>query len=132
MIIFKDDIPSSFKAVDVCVREIIKQMSTHEVLNDDTIQFKVSFVLRELMNNSVEHGNNFDIKKRIFCYVALEQLILRIEIADEGPGIQTDEVYISDLSDDMRERRRGLKLIEDLDFRVELEDSTIRLDLDIS
>lgn len=132
MIIYKDVIPSSFKAVDICVRSVIREMESYDALQDDALLFKVSFVLRELMNNSVEHGHNFDIEKNIHCTVGYEDPFLKIEISDQGPGIKKDQTYLQDIDNDKRERRRGLKLIEELDFNIELVDSIIRLDLDVS
>jgi len=65
LIIYEKAIHSSFKEVDTSVREILVLMEAIDALSDETLLFKVSFVLRELMNNSVEHGNRFDIKKMI-------------------------------------------------------------------
>lgn len=130
--IYKNEIQSSFKAVDVCVREILQIMEDNEKLSDDSLLFKVSFVLRELMNNSVEHGNKFDVKKHIFCDIRFEEPHLLIEISDEGKGFVRDDGYYSALDNEKRERRRGLKLIEELEFKIEMEKSTIRLDLKVS
>lgn len=131
MIIYNSKIQSSFKAVDACVRDILMIMENHEALSDDSLLFKVSFVLRELMNNSVEHGNQFDINKLITCYIAYEAPNLYMEISDEGEGFIKSDGYYKALDNDKRERRRGLKLIEDLNFSIEMENSTIRLNLSI-
>jgi len=130
--IYKNEIQSSFKAVDVCVRDVLLLMEDHPELSDESLLFKISFVLRELMNNSVEHGNNFDIHKHITCEIYYEAPLLRIEISDEGSGFVKSDCYYKALGNDKRERRRGLKLIEDLNFNIEMEKSTIRLNLDIS
>lgn len=132
MIIYDNKIQSSFKAVDTCVRDILKIMEGHDALADESLLFKVSFVLRELMNNSVEHGNQFDINKLIACSVAYESPNLYIEISDEGKGFIRSDGYYKALDNEKRERRRGLKLIEDLNFSIEMENSTIRLNLNIS
>lgn len=130
--IYKKEIQSSFKSVDLCVREVLQLMENHESLSDETLLFKVSFVLRELMNNSVEHGNKFDINKRISCIIEYNAPKLVIEISDEGKGFIRDNGYYRALDNEKRERRRGLKLIEELNFVIMMEKSTIRLNLDIS
>lgn len=130
--IYKNEIHSSFKSVDLCVREVLQLMEKHERLSDESLLFKVSFVLRELMNNSVEHGNKFDINKMIRCSVEFNAPDLLIEISDEGKGFIRDDGYYRALDNDKRERRRGLKLIEELNFVIEMEQSTIRLNLDVS
>lgn len=130
--IYKNEIQSSFKAVDICVREVVRLMEANDKLMDDSLLFKVSFVLRELMNNSVEHGNKFDINKKITCNVVYDEPLLLIEISDEGKGFIRDDGYYSVLNNEKRERRRGLKLIEELDFKIDMEKSTIRLNLVVS
>jgi anti-sigma regulatory factor (Ser/Thr protein kinase) len=130
--IYKSEIQSSFKAVDVCVREVLQLMEANDKLSDDSLLFKVSFVLRELMNNSVEHGNKFDVSKHISCIVEFKNPTLLIEISDEGKGFVRDDGYYSALDNEKRERRRGLKLIEELDFKIDMEKSTIRLNLEVS
>lgn len=132
LIIIDKKIQSSFKAVDDCVKEVISTMKRHETLSDEGLLFKVSFVLRELMNNSVEHGNQFDISKSISCVIDYSNDVLSIEVSDEGKGFVHGENYYKALDQDMRERRRGLKLIEELEFRIEMEHNTIRLNLDVS
>ena len=130
--IYKNEIQSSFKSVDLCVREVLQLMEKHENLSDESLLFKVSFVLRELMNNSVEHGNKFDISKSISCSIEYNAPKLMIEISDEGKGFIRDNGYYRALDNEKRERRRGLKLIEELNFVIEMEKSTIRLNLDMS
>ncbi len=132
LIIYSNEIQSSFKAVDISVREILLVMKGFDDLSDEALLFKVSFVLRELMNNSVEHGNHFDINKLIKCYVKYEAPELYIEISDEGKGFIRGDGYYKALDNEKRERRRGLKLIEELCFKIEIEHSTIRLNLDVS
>lgn len=130
MILYENQIKSSFKEVDKCVRSILILMGNHKSLSDESILFKVSFVLRELMNNSVEHGNHFDISKLITCKIYYEVPNLIIEISDEGNGFKQDNRY-NNLNFDKRERRRGLKLIEDLNFKVEIYESTIKLQTNV-
>ena len=131
MILYENEIHSSFKEVDQCVRNVLVLMGEHEYLSEESILFKVSFVLRELMNNSVEHGNAFDISKLIRCKVSFDRPKLTIEISDEGEGFYRDENYYKEVDFDKRERRRGLKLIKDLNFDVDVNENTIKLNLNV-
>lgn len=131
MILYENEIHSSFKEVDQCVRNVLVLMGEHEYLSEESILFKVSFVLRELMNNSVEHGNTFDISKIIRCKVSFDRPKLTIEISDEGEGFYRDESYYKEVDFDKRERRRGLKLIKDLNFDVDINENTIKLNLNV-
>jgi anti-sigma regulatory factor (Ser/Thr protein kinase) len=131
LIIYEKRIPSSFKDVDKSVRDVLRILENYEGLSDESLLFKVSFVLRELMNNAVEHGNRFDITKFINCIITFDTSILAIEISDEGSGFVISDTYYNLLDDEKRERRRGLKLIEDLNFKIDIDDSTIRLKLNV-
>lgn len=131
LILYNNRIPSSFKDVDICVREVLTLLGDHETLADESLLFKVSFVLRELMNNAVEHGNKFDITKQISCLITYDAPVFAIEISDEGSGFVINDAYLNVLDDEKRERRRGLKLIEELNFKVNIESSTIRLLMEV-
>lgn len=132
MIIYENRIASSFDDVDLCVKEILEILSNHASLSDESLLFKLSFVLRELMNNAVEHGNRFDLEKTVTCAIIFQHPILEIIISDEGEGFIMNDVYYDALENEKRERRRGLKLIEDLNFDIIIENSTISLKLDLT
>jgi two-component sensor histidine kinase len=129
LIIYDKRISSSFKAVDENVREILRIMGEIELLNDESLLFKISFVLREILNNSVEHGNHFDSSKMITCHIKMEDSVLFMEISDEGDGFVRNDVYYEALDNTKRERQRGLKLIEDLNFKIDVEGNNIKLAL---
>lgn len=132
LIIYQKTIPSSFNAVDLCVRDVLAVLEKHDALSDESMLFKISFVLREVMNNAVEHGNRFDTEKVVHCDIHYESPVLRINITDEGEGFAINDTYYEILDDEKRERRRGLKLIEDLNFTIEVEKTTISLLLDLT
>jgi hypothetical protein len=64
--------------------------------------------------------------------IKFETPCLIIEISDEGDGFVRNDAYFDSLDNDKRERSRGLKLIEDLNFKIEIKNSTIKLNLDVS
>jgi len=127
LIIYKEKIASSFTAVDVSVKEIIHTMSEVDHLSDEGLLFRTSFVLREVLNNSVEHGNHFDESKFIECHVDFDYPYLQIMIQDEGEGFHVNQAYYNTLDNDKRERHRGLQLIEELEFEIHIHKSTFKL-----
>lgn len=127
LIIMDQKIASSFTAVDACVNEIILIMTDIDALSDEGLLFRTSFVLREILNNAVEHGNGFDETKKIDCHIAYDSPYLKIKIKDEGEGFQVNESYYDALDNDKRERHRGLKLIEELKFEIHIHKSTFKL-----
>ena len=102
-------------------------MKTFDPLKDEELLFKTSFVLRELLNNSVEHGNKFDENKGIDCLVLYSPPYLKIEIQDEGEGFEIDQTYFEALENDHRNRRRGLKLVEALNFELNINKNKFKL-----
>lgn len=127
IIIYEKKIASNFEAVDRCVNDILQKMKTFDPLKDEELLFKTSFVLRELLNNSVEHGNKFDENKGIDCLVLYSPPYLKIEIQDEGEGFEIDQTYFEALENDHRNRRRGLKLVEALNFELIISKNKFKL-----
>lgn len=127
LIIFNQKIASSFTAVDACVKEIILIMEGVTDLSDEGLLFRTSFVLREILNNAVEHGNHFDDNKSIDCDIVYEPPCLKIVIQDEGEGFQVNDTYYDALDNDKRERHRGLNLIEELNFEIHIHKNIFKL-----
>lgn len=132
MRIYKDVIGSTFKEVHILVLDVIDALKTECDIIDTKLLFKINFVLREIMNNAVEHGNKFDENKNITCEVFVLDNALIFEVEDEGEGIDllsnpfsVDHDYI------LRERNRGMKVIEDLNFKIIVNNNKIRLELEL-
>jgi len=123
MVVYKNKFGSSFDIVDTIVREIIEKLTEHEKLNISTLLFHISFMLRELLNNGVEHGNQFDERKSIYCEVIYHVDILEFIISDEGEGINLppEDTYFDVLS----ERERGISTIRKLGFELSFNGSTV-------
>ncbi len=125
MIVYKSKIPSSFEMVDEIVRDVIEKLKEYEELNISTLLFRIGFMLRELLNNSVEHGNKFDINKSIFCEVLYHDDRLEFIISDEGEGISLPpkDIYFDVLS----ERERGISTIRKLGFDLSFDHTTVKV-----
>lgn len=123
MVVYKSKFASSFEIVDTIVREVIEKLKEHDELNISTLLFRISFMLRELLNNGVEHGNKFDEDKSIFCQVIFHANVLEFIISDEGDGISLPpkDVYFDVLS----ERERGISTIRKLGFELSFNGATV-------
>ena len=132
MEIYRTVISSNFNAVDATVRDIIEILREFEAVNKKGTLFKISFMLREVLNNAVEHGNKFDESKMIECRVFSKDRFLIFNIKDEGDGILYDEHYDKKNDYNMRSRNRGLGLILEYGFKFAALGNAmeIRLDLD--
>lgn len=125
MVIYKKEFKSSFEVVDIVVKEIILKLKEYEELNISTLLFHISFMLRELLNNGVEHGNKFDESKSVFCEVIYHVDLLEFIISDQGDGISLPpkDIYFDVLS----ERERGITSIRKLGFDLSFYGSEVRV-----
>lgn len=82
------------------------------VLSDEDLLFDVRLILNELVINSCEHGNCYDITKMIDLKLKVENDKICITVKDEGRGID----YCLDKYDymSMEPCGRGLKIVEKL------------------
>lgn len=132
MNIYKGIINSSFKDVHLAVLDIIELLRTKCEIADRELLFNINFMLREVMNNAVEHGNKYDENKKVYCDVLYEDNVLIFEVADEGEGIDIEANPFNANKDYvLRERNRGIKVIMDLNFKISIDGNKIRLELEI-
>lgn len=111
---------SSFEEVDRMVDEFASSLSCDMLTNQGVIVYNTTIVLRELLNNAVEHGNRWDINKRIIWEFGCDGKAIYIRVTDEGQGFNISRVMkeISNKDHD-RERARGILLIKSLGFFIE-------------
>jgi serine/threonine-protein kinase RsbW len=68
-------------------------------------------VLREMLNNALEHGNQLDPDKRIHIrMVVMNPAVVSLSVQDEGPGFQLSDIPRPGGSD-QEETSKGLALI---------------------
>ncbi|BEP29864.1 ATP-binding protein [Helicovermis profundi] len=124
MIIYKTDFLSTFKRVDIIVNEIIESLKSIQELNSENTLFMIGFMLRELLNNAVEHGNKNDESKYVFCEIDYDYPYLSFKVEDEGKGVITLKREF-DFEDILRERNRGMELILKYGFVVNVDGNKI-------
>lgn len=72
----------------------------------------MSLVIRELVNNGIEHGNKKDESLKVVGSVeALGPLRFKISVADEGQGFDHKELILKMSDDPTQLRNRGLPLV---------------------
>ena len=126
MQIVKRSLSSSFEAVDRVVREAEALLAQYfQIENEDL--FKINVMLREVLNNAVEHGNAFDESKQITVTIAYTDEIFTFDVHDEGTGVALDDCYEVQLDYDLRERARGFSIIKALGFEVNADGNKLNL-----
>ncbi|MBU1249135.1 MAG: ATP-binding protein [Proteobacteria bacterium] len=69
-------------------------------------------VLRELLNNAIEHGNHKDSKKKVEATVErIGPLRFKVTVADEGEGFDYKDLILKMSDDPTQLRNRGLPLV---------------------
>lgn len=129
MIVYEKVFKSSFQAVDVAVMEIISALRDKCPHIDKSNLFKINFMMRELLNNAVEHGNKFDERKVVSCLVEYDSNSLKFQISDEGTGIEINTSI--DMGDDIRKRNRGYETIAEMDFEIDIRGNSVLITFDL-
>lgn len=130
MVLYEKQFKSTFRIAASIVDEIV-DMLRNSVGVSKSLGFRVSFMLREVLNNAVEHGNGFDEEKLISVLVERFESQLSFKVKDEGPGFNLEVLEI--LPEDVdRVRNRGILLVMEFGFDVNVIDNVVmvRLNLD--
>lgn len=133
MLVYKETIDSTFQAVDDVVNKIHVHLIEKLPWINQKSRFQINFILREILNNAVEHGNQFNERKKVFLEIYLEDLFLKINVWDEGSGIQISnkEFDQNDADSLLRERQRGFQLLEKLAEHVEIKGNQVSITLQL-
>jgi len=82
--------------------------------------FSIHLAMEEALVNAIKHGNRHDAKKQVHVLCKIFDNRIRIEVRDEGPGFEPDDV--PDPTDDENldvSSGRGLMLIRSFMSSVE-------------
>lgn len=90
------------------------------------INFHINFVLRELLNNAVEHGNAFMMNKKVTCHIHYDNKVIEISVNDEGPGFAPSVNEVTKINDTGQQRSRGLWLIQQLGLSLDIEGNQVK------
>ena len=99
------------------------------------LMLNVPVALTEALSNAILYGNADDPSKRVRVRARVDDVVLVVEVSDEGPGFDMNECTTDPTTPDHLEREdgRGLFLMRKLMDRVECVSSepgnTVRLTL---
>ena len=130
MTLYEKKFNSTFRTVAEIVDEVVALLKEVTQL-DKSLSFRVGFMLREVLNNAVEHGNAFDEDKLIWLKVEKIKELLVFHVADEGPGFSL--MVLEEMPDDIdRVRNRGMLLVSEFGFNVSIVNKTVVVKLDLN
>ncbi|MCX7712006.1 MAG: ATP-binding protein [Clostridia bacterium] len=108
---------STFEDVDKTVEQVLVFVNKRCGISDHHIEFITNFVLRELLNNAVEHGNGLTEEKKVTCEVSYVDKMLHLDIADEGSGFDIREILERQSQEAIDGTRgRGIEMIRRIGF----------------
>ncbi len=122
---------SSFKEADRASVALTDHLQAHYGPRmTPEIHFNLNFVLRELLNNAVEHGNCFQEALEVTCTLYFGEEHIEIQVQDEGAGeflvpkpfSGTEPGTGMEREKVIRERNRGLWLVEQLGLEVHIQE----------
>lgn len=123
MILYDQKIKSTFNFAANAVDEITALLRERLGL-EKAVVFRISFMLRELINNAVEHGNQFDEEKEVHVQVIQDEEKMSFGVKDEGPGFEL--TVLEQIPDQhLRVRNRGIILIREFGFEIEINNRMV-------
>jgi serine/threonine-protein kinase RsbW len=111
------EILSDLKNIKTVDRNIIYDMYSKGFSEKEGSDMKL--ILDELLTNAIEHGNKYDISKKVMIKYRFNEKEegIQIEISDEGDGFPIDIIRLPDSSS---ERGRGIfivrKIADEIDY----------------
>lgn len=134
MLIFRCELESTFDAVDKSVILAVKAIKDKFEFMSERYLFNINFMLREILNNAVEHGNHFDENKKVSCKIEYLVPQLVFSVSDQGEGIKVGDILTEthDPKSLLRERNRGHQTIIDMDFDIKLNGTEVIIILNLS
>jgi len=128
------ELKSTFESVDTTVRNMMDIISNQWGIQSSNKIFSLNLVLRELLNNAVEHGNRMVEEKKVVCKIVYCSKEVCIEVTDEGEGFSPSELKkydTNDYADIFRERGRGLLIMRGMGFDVSVNKNHVTAKMNI-
>ncbi len=106
--------PSSLETVNNVVEKI---MNFVESKNYNGNNFKLNLVMREILNNAVEHGNKNDPDLKVNIKFKFHKDSISFQVKDEGSGFNWN-LDQSENTDSVKMRGRGIALSKKSGFKL--------------
>ncbi|MCX7881882.1 MAG: SpoIIE family protein phosphatase [Brevinematales bacterium] len=111
-------LPSNVLEIDHAIVKIQANIQAVVDLNDDE-RWRLYTALYEALINAVEHGNRFDVQKRVHVFYRILSQAIVIKVRDEGKGFVLEEVPNPlDRENLLKPSGRGIFMIRKLMDRV--------------
>ncbi|HSH35028.1 ATP-binding protein [Schnuerera sp.] len=119
--IFKGSVRSDLDEIKIFIKKILDKLEN--TIQDKNLIFDLKLILNELIINSVIHGNQCNDNKYVKLFLEIVGDTIRIEVSDEGEGIDFDiDAYNPS---DLKCCGRGLVIVDGLSDEVYIDNNRI-------
>ena len=85
---YRGSVCSDLDDIKTFIQEVLSKLGS--IVEDKDLMFDLKLILNELVINSVIHGNECNRKKCVSLYLEVKNNTIKIEVSDEGQGIDFD------------------------------------------
>ena len=118
---YKGTVCSDLSTIKKFIDKILRNLEIY--IDDADVMFDVKLILNELIVNGALHGNDRIMSKCVSLTLEMLDDKLRIEVEDEGKGINYD--ICSYNPKDLKTCGRGLVLVNGLSDEFHVEDNKV-------
>ena len=119
--IFKGSVRSDLNDIKVFIKKVLNKLEN--IVQDKDLMFDLKLILNELIINSVIHGNQCNGNKYVKLFLEVVGDTIRIEVIDEGEGIDFD--IDSYNPSELKCCGRGLVIVDGLSDEVYIDNNRI-------
>ncbi|MCF6460480.1 ATP-binding protein [Clostridium sp. Cult3] len=120
---YQGSVCSDLEDIKNFIQDILSRLES--IVNDEDLLFDLKLILNELVINSVIHGNKCKRDKCVHLYMEVVKDTIRIEVSDEGQGIDFD---ISSYDpEELKCCGRGLVLVDGLSDEVYIDKNRVEV-----
>ncbi|MDO5717986.1 MAG: ATP-binding protein [Tissierellia bacterium] len=112
---------SDLEEINTAIKSVLCKLDN--LISDENLLFDIRIIINELMINGYEHGNCYDTQKHLDLRLAINESRIRIQVVDEGNGINYDCFKYNPYS--MKTTGRGLKIVKELSDELIINNNSI-------
>lgn len=120
---YQGSVCSDLKDIKIFIEDILKRLES--IVDDENLLFDLKLILNELIINSVIHGNECNRDKCVHLYLEIIGDAIRIEVSDEGQGIDFDISSYNPM--ELKCCGRGLVLVDGLSDEVYINKNCVEV-----
>ncbi|WP_236914163.1 ATP-binding protein [Clostridium sp. Cult2] len=119
--IYKGSVRSDLNDTKTFIKKVLDKLEN--IIHDKDIMFDLKLILNELIINSVIHGNQCNGNKYVELFLEIVGDTIRIEVSDEGDGIDFDIANYNPT--ELKCCGRGLVIVDGLSDKVYIDNNRI-------